>query len=243
MPNFARPRLLIAGGALAVAAPAAFAAGAFLASDERPSQATVLAADRSPAPITRIVHAALNGKIDTGRRPLHAPFAEVHVHTTLLVFGFPIVVHADLTYFYQVTASGQVSVDAEQKTTGDVSLGAEYREGTGWSRLPVATAVTTPGKHLVVTGSATATATIGAQLTVALYGTVGASLEWAPYLRVDVGALIPKIGWAIYAGYDLHTALSIQLQILGIPIVGYTADLPPLHGEWKLASGVFAPES
>jgi len=190
------------------------------------------------------VHASLPGKVDTGRQPLRLPFAEVHVHTTLFVAGFPIVIDADLTYFYQVSASGQVSIDTEQKTTGEVSLGARYRKATGWERLPVATAATTVGKQLRITGTATAKATIGAELKVALYGTVGAELEWAPYLRADVDAeAIPKqrLDWALYAGFDLQGSLFVQLKIFGIPIFEKSFPVPPLNLQWQVAGGTVTP--
>ncbi len=190
------------------------------------------------------VHASLAGEVDSGRLPLRLPFAEVHVHTTLWVGGFPIVVDADLTYFYQVSASGQISVDTEQKTTGVVSLGARYTKATGWERLPIATATTTVGKELRIAGKATARATIGAQLKVALYGAVGAGLEWAPYLRADVDAeALPKqrLDWALYAGFDLTGSLFIQLKIFGITIIDKTFQLPPLNAQWQVAGGTVTP--
>ena len=190
------------------------------------------------------VHASLAGQVDTGRQPLRLPFAEVHVHTTLWVGAFPIVVDADLTYFYQVSASGQISVDTEQKTTGVVSLGARYTKAAGWERLPIATATTTVGKELRIAGKATARATIGAELKVALYGAVGAGLEWAPYLRADVDAeALPKqrLDWALYAGFDLTGSLFVQLKIFGITIFDKTFRLPPLNVQWQVAGGTVTP--
>ncbi len=192
------------------------------------------------------LHAALRGVADTGRQPLRLPFAEVHVHTTLFVGGFPIVVDADLTYFYQVTADGRISIDSEQKTTGEVALGASYTKGKGWQQLPVATGTTTVGKALRIAGEAEAKATIGAELKVALYGTVGASVEWAPYLRAEVAAeALPKqrLEWALYAGFDLGGSLFVQLKILGISIFEKTFPLPPLNLEWKVTDGELTPEA
>jgi len=188
------------------------------------------------------VHASLPGKFDTGRLPLRLPFAEVHVSTTLFVAGFPVVVDVDLTYFYQVTASGQISIDTEQKTAGNVSLGAQYDQTAGWSQLPLATATTTPGKALTVHGTATTKATIGAQLKVALYGTVGALLEWAPYLRADIESNFLLTNWALYAGFELRGALFVQLKIFGIPIFDKTFYLPPLNGEWRVAGSLIPPK-
>ncbi|MEV6596216.1 hypothetical protein AB0M36_05030 [Actinoplanes sp. NPDC051346] len=190
------------------------------------------------------VHAGLAGTVDTGRKPLRLPFAEVHVHTTLLVAGFPVVVDADLTYFYQVSASGKITVDAEQKTAGELSLGVRYRKGEGWSRLPLATSTVTPGAKPAINGTAEAKATIGAQFDVALYGSVGAGLEWAPYLRADAAAgtsTDPR--WGLYAGFEAKGQLFAQLKILGIKLLDKRLDLPPLRKEWQIAgSKSTAPE-
>ncbi|WP_123678137.1 hypothetical protein [Couchioplanes caeruleus] len=182
------------------------------------------------------VHAGLAGTVDTGRKPLRLPFAEVHVHTTLLVGGFPVVVDADLTYFYQVSASGKITVDAEQKTTGELSLGVRYRKGEGWSQLPLATSHVTPGRKLEINGAAEAKATIGAQFDVALYGSVGAGLEWAPYLRADAAAgTTTEPRWGVYAGFEAKGRLFAQLKILGITLLEKRLELPPLRKEWQIA--------
>ncbi|GGQ49341.1 superantigen-like protein SSL4 [Couchioplanes azureus] len=182
------------------------------------------------------VHAGLAGTVDTGRKPLRLPFAEVHVHTTLLVGGFPVVVDADLTYFYQVSASGKITVDAEQKTAGELSLGVRYSKDRGWSQIPLATSHVTPGRKLEINGAAEAKATIGAQFDVALYGAVGAGLEWAPYLRADAAAgtsTAPR--WGVYAGFEAKGQLFAQLKILGIKLFEKRLDLPPLRKEWQIA--------
>ncbi|MFI5492333.1 hypothetical protein [Actinoplanes sp. NPDC051859] len=182
------------------------------------------------------VHAGLAGSVDTGRKPLRLPFAEVNVHTTLLVAGFPVVVDADLTYFYQISATGKITVDAEQKTTGELSLGVRYRKGEGWSQLPVATSTVTPGKQLEINGAAEAKATIGATFDVALYGSVGAGLEFAPYLRADAAAgtgTAPR--WGVYAGFEAKGQLFAQFKILGITLLDKRLELPLLRKEWQLA--------
>jgi len=184
------------------------------------------------------VHASLPASVDTGRQPLRPPFAEVHLRTVLMVAGFPIVIDVDLTYFYQVSATGRIAIDAEQKMTGDLSLGAAYAKDSGWTALPLDRPTGTAGSKPKITGATGARATIGAQLSVALYGIVGAALVWGPYLRADVGARIPNVDWSLYAGYELTAELFVRLDILGVPIPRQSVQLPPLTGEWKLAGGM-----
>ncbi len=192
------------------------------------------------------LHAALAGTVDTGKKPLRLPFAEVHVSQTIMVGAFPIVIDADLTYFYQVTATGQISIDTEQKTVGEVQLGAQFRKDTGWKQLPTASPATTTGTQLRIAGSGEGRATIGAEATVALYGMVGVTAEFAPYLRAEVEAeVVPtqKLDWALFVGLDLRSALLFQLKIFGIPIFEHRIPLPPLHAEWTVSEGQVTPET
>ena len=192
------------------------------------------------------LHAALAGTVDTGKKPLRLPFAEVHVSQTIMVGALPIVIDADLTYFYQVTATGQISIDTEQKTVGEVQLGAQFRKDTGWKQLPTASPATTTGTQLRIAGSGEGRATIGAQATVALYGMVGVAAEFAPYLRAEIETeIVPtqQLDWALFVGLDLRSALLFQLKILGIPIFEHRIPLPPLHAEWKVSEGQATPET
>jgi hypothetical protein len=183
------------------------------------------------------LNAALAGKVDTGRLPLRLPFAEVHLHTTITVAGLPVVVDADLTYFYQLSAAGRISIDAEQKTTGDMALGAVYRQGTGWTQLPVTNGSSRSGDGPTITGSGNGQATIGATLSIALYGSVGASLVFGPYLRAAVEAPLPAVHWGLYGGFTLQTTLFVHLEVMGVPVFNRNWDLPPLTAEWPVAEG------
>jgi hypothetical protein len=148
-----------------------------------------------------------------------------------------VVVDADLTYFYQLSAAGQISVDAEQKTTGDVTLGAVYRQGTGWTGLPVANGSSRAGDGPTITGTASGQAAIGAQVDISLYGGVGVGLVFAPYLRAAVDAPLPALHWGLYGGFGLRTTLFVHLEVTGVPVFDKNWDLPPVTAEWPVTEG------
>jgi hypothetical protein len=70
---------------------------------------------------------------------------------------------------------------------------------------------------------------------------VGATLEWAPYLRATVAGGVAKVDWALYAGSELRGGVFVQLKILGTPVLDKTFWFPPLRAEWRVAGGTLRP--
>jgi hypothetical protein len=187
------------------------------------------------------VHAAMAGLADTGEQAIRLPFAEVHLHQTFWIGPVPIVLSADLTYFYRLTASGDLSIDSEQTTTGEFAVGAAYDSRTGWGPLNRNTADTRGDTVPTVTGRGDMRATIGADLSVFLYDAAGVTGRLAPYVRAAVDAGFSPIRWGVYAGFDLTAALTLQLKIFGITILKANLPIPPVHAEWKVAASTPEP--
>lgn len=187
------------------------------------------------------MHAALAGLADTGERALRLPFAEVHVHQTFWIGPVPVVISADLTYFYRLTAQGTLSIDSEQTTTGDFAVGASYDSRKGWGPLNRNQATTSGEAMPIVTGRGDLRATIGADLTVFLYDAAGVTARLAPYLRAAVEAGLDHVRWGLYAGIDLTATFSLQLKIFGITILRADLPVPPLHAQWKVAASTPEP--
>nr|WP_202487205.1 hypothetical protein [Streptomyces sp. SID8354] len=177
--------------------------------------------------------------------PLRVPFAKLHADPVIQVGVVPVVVNLDLTCYLQVDADGKVSVDVKQDVKGHFRVGGSYNRAKGWAPIARADLTGTP-----VTATATAAgrvkATLGAEASVGLYGSVGITGTLAPYLRAEVagtasgdsngtGSLVGK--WAAYGGVDLSGALRAHLDIFGTPVFERSIPLGPLNHEWRLAGG------
>jgi hypothetical protein len=182
------------------------------------------------------VHAALAGLADTGEKAISLPFATVHLSQTFWIGPVPVVLSVDLTYFYRLTASGDLSIDSEQTTTGEFAVGAAYDSRTGWGPLNRNSATTQGDAVPVVTGKGDLRATVGADLSVFLYDSAGVTGRLAPYLRAAVDASAAPIRWGVYTGFDVTATLTLQLKIFGITILKADLPIPPIHAEWKVAA-------
>jgi hypothetical protein len=187
------------------------------------------------------VHAALDKLVDTGKKPISLPLAEVHLSQTFWVGPVPVVIGVDLTYFYRLTATGDLSIDAEQSTTGQFAFGAAYDAKTGWGPLNRNEAATTGRTTPVVAGSGDLRATIGADLSVLLYDSAGVSGQMAPYLRAAVDGADTPLRWGVYAGFDITASLKFRLKIFGITVLKADQALPTIHTEWKVAASTPEP--
>ncbi|MFY1699312.1 hypothetical protein [Solwaraspora sp. WMMA2101] len=180
------------------------------------------------------VQAKLDGLTDTGKQALRLPFAEVRLNHTLWIGPVPVVLTVELTYFYRLTAAGDLSIDAVQSTVGEVALGAAYDSRTGWKTLNRHESTTQGNLVPAIAGRGDFRATIGADLTVLLYDAAGVTGQFAPYLRAAVDATVAPPQWGLYAGFDLTGALSLRLKIFGITILKADLALPPINGDWRI---------
>jgi hypothetical protein len=181
----------------------------------------------------------------TDGKPLRIPFAKLHTDPVIQVGPVPIVVNLGLTAYFQVDGDGRMSVEVEQDLKGDFRVGGNFSWAKGWQPVseskmtgePLRTSVTAAGK---------VKAALGAEATVGLYGTVGVTADFAPYLRGEAasstkgaakgkGSAVGK--WRLYGGFDLSGSLRLQLCIFGTPIFQHRIPLGALHKEWKLAQG------
>jgi hypothetical protein len=91
-----------------------------------------------------------------------------------------------------------------------------------------------------MTAAGQAKASLGAEASVGLYGTVGVTADLAPYLRAEAAGKVSAQGgvdgsWAVYGGVDLSGTLRLQLSIFGTPVFQRSIPLGALNREWKLA--------
>ncbi|WP_369252813.1 hypothetical protein [Streptomyces sp. R41] len=194
---------------------------------------------------------AVKGRAAASAQPVRVPFAKLHADPVLQVGPIPVVVNLDLTCYFQISADGSVTVDIEQDLKGDFKAGGTFGPAKGWTPVneshmassPVRTSVTTAGS---------VKASLGAEATVGLYGTVGVTADLAPYLRGEAAGSLgatsatgatakTSVGasgaWGVYGGVDLTGTLRIQLSIFGTPVFQHSIPLGTLHREWKLADG------
>ncbi|MFE2880389.1 hypothetical protein ACFXG6_22070 [Streptomyces roseus] len=177
--------------------------------------------------------------------PKRIPFAKLHSAPVIQVGPVPVVVNLDLTCYVQVEADGRVTLDVQQDVKGDFKVGGTYALGKGWTPVSQSHVKSTP-----VTASVTATGKVkgalGAEASVGLYGAVGVSADFAPYLRgeADAKASASSDGktslsgsWALYGGFDLSGNLHLQLSLFGTPLFERKIPLGALNREWPLASG------
>ncbi|MFF7635134.1 hypothetical protein ACFZB9_18560 [Kitasatospora sp. NPDC008050] len=197
------------------------------------------------------VHAQGSAAYDTGHQPLHIPAAEVNVDKTVWLGPVPIVLNLKVDYFYDVSADGKITVDAEEHTQGRLQVGARYDANGGWSALS-SPAPTSHGSSSRISGTATAKAGIGSHIALGLYGSVGVAADTQPYLKATVGAQNApdapntpntpntpnaQANWALYGGLDITGSFFAKLNIFGTTVLDKDWQLPPLSQEWKLAEG------
>ncbi|MCX4630211.1 hypothetical protein [Streptomyces sp. NBC_01443] len=173
------------------------------------------------------------------------PFAKLHSAPVIQVGPVPVVVNLDLTCYVQVEADGRVTLDVQQDVKGDFKVGGSYATGKGWTPVSASNVQSTPVKASV-TASGKVKGALGAEASVGLYGAVGVSADFAPYLRgeADAKASASSDGktslsgsWALYGGFDLSGNLHLQLSLFGTPLFERKIPLGTLNREWALASG------
>ncbi|WP_405982574.1 hypothetical protein [Streptomyces sp. NBC_00158] len=177
--------------------------------------------------------------------PKRIPFAKLRSNPVLQVGPVPVVVNLELTCYVQVEADGKVTLDVRQDVKGDFRVGGGYATGKGWTPVSTSAVHSTPVKA-AVTAAGRVKGALGAEASVGLYGAVGVTAGFAPYLRgeADASASASSDGktsangsWALYGGFDLSGQLQLQLSVFGTPVVERRVPLGALHREWPLASG------
>ncbi|KAB1142852.1 hypothetical protein F7R91_27490 [Streptomyces luteolifulvus] len=183
---------------------------------------------------------ALKGRASASTStPLRIPFAKLHADPVLQVGPIPVVVNLDLTCYFQISADGSVTVDIRQELKGDFTAGGTFGPVSGWKPVSSADMTSTPVRA-TMTAAGQAKASLGAEASVGLYGTVGVTADLAPYLRAEAaGKVSTQDGvdgsWAVYGGVDLSGTLRLQLSIFGTPVFQRSIPLGALNREWKLA--------
>ncbi|MFE7589371.1 hypothetical protein ACFU6K_08220 [Kitasatospora sp. NPDC057512] len=182
----------------------------------------------------------------TGAAPVRVPFAKLQASPVLTVAGLPVVVNLGLTCYLEVSADGQVHLEAEQDATGTWAVRADYTGGKGWTPVTNAETKVTP-VHVRLDGKAGVRAALGAEISLGLYDTVGVEATVAPYLRAQAeGSLVadssgnpPQVqgSWSLAGGVDLNGSLLAHLKVFGTPIIEGKLPLPPFHREWPLLGG------
>lgn len=185
------------------------------------------------------------GTTTTDGKPLRIPFAKLHADPVIQAGPIPIVVNLDLVCYFQVDADGKVTVDVEQDLKGDFRVGGTFSWSKGWQSVSESKMTGTP-LDVNVTATGKVKASLGAEASIGLYGSVGVSADLAPYLRAEADASAggssdgtgsASGSWALYGGVDLSGALQFQLTIFGTPIFQHRIPLGELHKEWPLAKG------
>uniref|UniRef100_A0AAU2JP83 Lipoprotein n=1 Tax=Streptomyces sp. NBC_00049 TaxID=2903617 RepID=A0AAU2JP83_9ACTN len=177
--------------------------------------------------------------------PKRIPFAKLHSSPVLQVGPVPVVVNLDLTCYIQVEADGRVTLDVQQDVKGDFKVGGSYAAGKGWTPVSASNVQSTPVRASV-TAAGQVKGALGAEASVGLYGAVGVTADFAPYLRgeADLKAAASSDGktslsgaWALYGGFDLSGHLQLQLSLFGTPVFERRIPLGSLHREWALSTG------
>ncbi|MFE9932506.1 hypothetical protein [Streptomyces sp. NPDC005533] len=177
--------------------------------------------------------------------PKRIPFAKLHSSPVIQVGPVPVVVNLDLTCYIQVEADGRVTLDVQQDVKGDFKVGGSYAFGKGWTPVSTSTVQSTP-VQATVTAAGRVKGALGAEASVGLYGAVGVTADFAPYLRgeADAKATASSDGktsvtgaWALYGGFDLSGNLHLQLSLFGTPVFERKIPLGTLNREWALVSG------
>ncbi|MFD9793151.1 hypothetical protein ACFWXK_19595 [Streptomyces sp. NPDC059070] len=177
--------------------------------------------------------------------PKRIPFAKLHTAPVIQVGPVPVVVNLDLTCYVQVEADGKVTLDVRQDVRGDFRVGGSYTHAKGWSPVSTSAVHSTP-VTAAVSAAGSVKGALGAEASVGLYGAVGVTADFAPYLRgeADARATASSDGkasvsgaWAVYGGFDLSGQLHFQLALFGTPMIERRIPLGALHREWPLAKG------
>ncbi|MFD0265066.1 hypothetical protein ACFVGY_00510 [Streptomyces sp. NPDC127106] len=177
--------------------------------------------------------------------PKRIPFAKLHAAPVIQVGPVPVVVNLDLTCYVQVEADGRVTLEVSQDVKGDFRVGGSYATGKGWTPVSTSAVKSTPVKA-EVTASGKVKAALGAEAAIGLYGAVGVSADFAPYLRGEAeakasastdGKTSVSGAWALYGGFDLSGNLQLQLSLFGTPLFERKIPLGSLNREWPLVSG------
>ncbi|MEU7555942.1 hypothetical protein AB0B01_27040 [Streptomyces sp. NPDC044571] len=177
--------------------------------------------------------------------PKRIPFAKLHSAPVIQVGPVPVVVNLDLTCYVQVEADGRVTLEVRQDVKGDFRVGGSYATGKGWTPVSTSNVQSSPVKA-EVTAAGRVKGALGAEASVGLYGAVGVSADFAPYLRgeADAKASASTDGktsvsgaWALYGGFDLSGQLHFQLSLFGTPVFERRIPLGALNREWPLAGG------
>lgn len=183
----------------------------------------------------------------TGAAPVRLPFAKLQASPVLTVAGLPVVVNLGLTCYLEVGADGQVHLEAEQEAAGTWAVRADYTGGKGWNAVTDAADTKVSPVRAKVTGKAGVRTSLGAEVNIGLYDTVGVEATVAPYLRaqaegslsVDTSGNPPQAqgSWSLVGGVDLNGALLAHLKVFGTPVLEGKYPLPPFHREWPLVTG------
>ncbi|MEU6313948.1 hypothetical protein [Streptomyces sp. NPDC047014] len=177
--------------------------------------------------------------------PKRIPFAKLHSSPVIQVGPVPVVVNLDLTCYIQVEADGKVTVEVQQDVKGDFTVGGSYAVGKGWTPVSASNVKSTPVRA-AVTASGRVKGALGAEASVGLYGAVGVTGDFAPYVRGEAEAKATASSdgktsltgsWALYGGFDLSGNLQLQLSLFGTPLFERRIPLGSLNREWPLASG------
>ncbi|MEU6868633.1 hypothetical protein ABZ924_36300 [Streptomyces sp. NPDC046876] len=177
--------------------------------------------------------------------PKRLPFAKLHSAPVIQVGPVPVVVNLDLTCYVQVEADGRVTLEVSQDVKGDFRVGGSYATGKGWTPVSTSAVQSSPVKASV-TATGRVKGALGAEASVGLYGAVGVTADFAPYVRgeADAKASASTDGktsvsgaWAVYGGFDLSGNLQLQLSLFGTPLFERRIPLGSLNREWPLASG------
>ncbi|MFJ8011457.1 hypothetical protein [Streptomyces sp. NPDC096339] len=180
--------------------------------------------------------------------PKRIPFATLRSAPVIQVGPVPVVVNLSLTCYVQVEADGRVTLDVRQDVKGDFRVGGAYAAGKGWTPVSTSAVKSSPVKA-AVTATGRVKGALGAEASVGLYGAVGVSADFAPYLRgeADAKAAASTDGkasasgaWALYGGFDLSGQLHLQLSLFGTPVFERRIPLGSLNREWPLAGGSVA---
>ncbi|MFI5647302.1 hypothetical protein [Kitasatospora sp. NPDC051705] len=183
---------------------------------------------------------------DTGAAPVRLPFAKLQASPVLTVAGLPVVVNLGLTCYLEISADGQVHLEAEQEATGTWAVRADYTGGKGWAPTTSADTKVSPVR-VRLTGKAGVRAALGTEVSIGLYDTVGVETTVAPYLRAQAeGSLSADSSgnppqaqgsWSLVGGVDLNGSLTAHLKVFGTPVIEGKLPLPPFHREWPLLAG------
>ncbi|MFF4183690.1 hypothetical protein ACFYZ9_10920 [Streptomyces sp. NPDC001691] len=177
--------------------------------------------------------------------PKRIPFAKLHSAPVIQVGPVPVVVNLDLTCYVQVEADGHVTLDVQQDVKGDFRVGGSYAAGKGWAPVSTSAVHSTP-VNASVTAAGSVKGALGAEASVGLYGAVGVTADFAPYLRGEAdakatassdGKTSASASWAAYGGFDLNGRLDFHLSLFGTPVIEHRIPLGSLHREWPLANG------